>query len=61
MNPNNADGHYGLGDSLIRSRVIGDDAKNRDLKNEACGEFQKALKLNPNLEAAKKAVELYGC
>ncbi len=61
MNPNNADGHYGLGDSLIRSRVMGEDERNRELKSEACNEFQKALKLNPNLEAAKKAVELYGC
>ncbi len=61
MNANNADGHYGLGDSLIRSRVVGDDAKNKELKGEACNEFQKALKLSPNMEAAKKAIELYGC
>ncbi len=61
MNPNNAEGHYGLGDSLIRSRVMGADEKNKELKSEACAEFQKSLKLNPNLESAKKAMELYGC
>lgn len=61
MNPNNADGHFGLGDALIRSRVVGEDQKNAELKSEACSEFQKALKINPNLEAARKSVELYGC
>jgi len=61
MNPNNADGHFGLGDALIRSRVVGEDQKNAELKAEACSEFQKALRLNPNLEGARKSMELYGC
>jgi tetratricopeptide (TPR) repeat protein len=61
LNAQNADAHYGIGDALIRSRVEGEDERNRQLKEEACAEFSTALRINPGHEAAAKSKELYGC
>ena len=57
----NAQGHLWLGQALIQARIEGDDAKNKQLQEEACGEFRKSLKLDPKNEDAKKAMERIGC
>jgi len=61
LEPNNAAGHLWLAESLVRSRVPGDDARNAKLKEEACGEYRKTLKLEPKNEDAKKGLEKLGC
>jgi tetratricopeptide (TPR) repeat protein len=61
LDPNNAQAHFWLGNSLLFLRIEGDTQKNRELNNEACAEFKKALKLDPKLEDAKKAMERIGC
>jgi tetratricopeptide (TPR) repeat protein len=57
----NAQGHLWLGQALIQARIEGEDAKNKALQEEACGEFRKALKIEPKNEDAKKAMERIGC
>jgi tetratricopeptide (TPR) repeat protein len=61
FDPGNCQGHYWLGMGLIFLRKEGDDANNRKLTEEACGEFTKTLKCDPRNEDAKKARERYGC
>ncbi len=61
MDQNNAAAHLWLGQALILSRVEGDDALNRQLQSEACGEFKKVLRLQPSSADAKKSMERYGC
>ena len=59
--PNNAQGHFWRGEGLIRSRIPGNDAENDKLKDEACSEWKKVLKLDPKNEDAKKEMAHYGC
>jgi tetratricopeptide (TPR) repeat protein len=59
--PNNAQGHFWRGEALIRSRIPGNDAENEKLKEEACSEWKKVLKLDPKNEDAKKEMAHYGC
>jgi tetratricopeptide (TPR) repeat protein len=59
--PGNAQGHLWLAQGLIRSRVEGDDAKNREIKEEACSELRKVLKIDPRNDDAKKTMERVGC
>ncbi len=61
LEPGNAQGHLWLGQALIQARIEGDDVKNKQLQEEACGEFRKSLKLDPKNEDAKKAMERIGC
>ncbi len=61
LEPNNADGHLWLAESLTRSRVPGDDARNAKLKEEACSEYRRTLKIQPKNEDAKKGLEKLGC
>jgi tetratricopeptide (TPR) repeat protein len=61
MDPNNVQGHFWLGECLIRSRIPGEDDKNKKLKEEACSEWRKVLKLDPRNEAAEKQMKQYGC
>jgi tetratricopeptide (TPR) repeat protein len=61
LDPNNAQGHLWLAQGLIQSRVEGDDEKNRQLRDDACGELRKVLKIEPKNEDAKKAMERIGC
>jgi tetratricopeptide (TPR) repeat protein len=61
LDPGNAQGHLWLGQGLIQARVEGADAENAKLKEEACSEFRKTLKLEPRNEDAKKAMERVGC
>ncbi|HEX9006200.1 MAG TPA: tetratricopeptide repeat protein [Bacteroidota bacterium] len=61
MEPNNAAAHLWLGQALILSREEGNDALNRQLQSEACGEFKKVLRLQPSNTDAKKSMERYGC
>jgi|GEM_PF-1152894 len=60
-NPGNVQGHFWLGECLVRSRIPGDDANNAKLKDEACGEWRKVLKLDPRNEDAKKGLERISC
>ena len=57
LDPGNAQGHLWLGQGLIQARVEGADEENAKLKEEACSEFRKTLKLEPRNEDAKKAME----
>jgi hypothetical protein len=41
--------------------VPGDDKRNAEIKDEACGELRKALKYDPRNEDAKKSMERIGC
>jgi tetratricopeptide (TPR) repeat protein len=59
--PNNAQGHYWLGDALVRLRDPADPAKSKQLATEACAEFSKAIKLDPKNKAAREAMERIGC
>ncbi len=61
MDANNAQAHLWLGQGLVMSRKEGDDKRNRELVEEACGEFRKALKIDPKLQDAKKSMERIGC
>jgi tetratricopeptide (TPR) repeat protein len=61
LDPNNAQGHLWLAEGLMRSRVAGDDEVNKKLKEEACSEYRKVLKLEPKNDDAKKGLEKYGC
>lgn len=61
LDQNNAQGHLWLAEGLIRARIPGEDEKNRVLKEEACSEYKKALRLDPKLDDAKKAMERVGC
>ncbi|MFN0159331.1 MAG: tetratricopeptide repeat protein [Bacteroidota bacterium] len=61
MDANNCQGHLWLAEGLVRSRVAGDDEANKKLKDEACSEYRKALKCDPKLDDAKKAMERIGC
>jgi tetratricopeptide (TPR) repeat protein len=57
----NVQGHFWLGECLGRSRIPGDDATNAKLKEEACAEWRKVLKLDPRNEDAKKSLERISC
>ena len=59
--PGNPQAHLWLAEGLIRSRVPGNDKDNQVLKDEACVEYRKVLKLEPRNEDAKKGMEHYGC
>ena len=59
--PGNAQGHFWLGNSLLMQRREGDSKFNKQLQEEACAEFVKALKLDPRMEDAKKSMERVGC
>ncbi|MEK9135675.1 MAG: tetratricopeptide repeat protein, partial [Bacteroidota bacterium] len=59
--PNNVQGHFWRGECLARSRVPGEDDKNKKLKEEACAEWRKVLRLDPKNEDAKKRMENIGC
>jgi tetratricopeptide (TPR) repeat protein len=61
LDAGNCQGHYWLGMGLIFLRKEGEDALNRKLTEEACGEFGKTLRCDPRNEDAKKARERYGC
>jgi tetratricopeptide (TPR) repeat protein len=61
LDPNNAQGHLWLAQGLIQSRVEGDDEKNKQLRDDACGELRKVLKIEPKNEDSKKAMERIGC
>lgn len=61
LDPGNAQGHLWLGQGLIQARKEGDDKRNKELQEEACGEFRKTLKLEPKNEDAKKAMDRIGC
>lgn len=59
--PNNVQGHFWRGECLARSRIPGEDEKNKKLKEDACAEWRKVLKLDPKNEDAKKGLERIGC
>jgi tetratricopeptide (TPR) repeat protein len=61
LDPTNAQGHLWLAQALIQSRVEGEDEKNKQLRDDACGELRKVLKTEPKNEDAKKAMERIGC
>jgi len=61
LNANNSDGHLWLGEALVRSRVEGETERNRQLNEEACGEFRKVLRLDPKNDQARKSMERIGC
>ena len=61
LEPGNAEGHFWLGETLVRARIPGEDKRNNELKEEACGEWKKVLKLDPKNENAKKGIERIGC
>jgi tetratricopeptide (TPR) repeat protein len=60
-NPGNVQGHFWLGECLVRSRVPDDPEGIKKLTQEACSEWRKVLKLDPKNEDAKKAIERIGC
>ncbi len=61
LDPNSDQAHLWLGQGLILSRVEGNDAENQRIKEEACSEFRKVLKLSPGNADAKKSMERVGC
>lgn len=60
-NPGNVQGHFWVGECLVRLRIPGDDKENERLKQEACAEWRKVLKLDPRNEDAKKGLERISC
>ena len=61
LDANSVQGHLWLAEGLVRSRVPGDDEANRQLKDEACSEYKKVLRLDSKNEDAKKGMERIGC
>lgn len=60
-NAGNVQGHFWVGECLVRSRIPGDDENNAKLKEEACAEWKKVLKLEPKNEEARKGLERISC
>jgi tetratricopeptide (TPR) repeat protein len=61
LDPGSAAAHLWLAQSLVLSRVEGDNEGNKVLRDEACGEYRKALRIDPRNEDAKKGMERIGC
>ena len=61
MDANSVQGHLWLAEGLVRSRVPGNDETNKQLKDEACSEYKKVLRLDSKNEDAKKGMERIGC
>jgi tetratricopeptide (TPR) repeat protein len=61
LEANNAAAHLWLGQSLVLSRVEGDNEGNRKLQEEACSEYKKVLRIQPSNADAKKGMERIGC
>jgi tetratricopeptide (TPR) repeat protein len=61
MEPGNSQGHFWLGEGLIRLRIPGEDEANKKLKEEACTEFKKVVRLDPKNPDAPRAMERVGC
>jgi tetratricopeptide (TPR) repeat protein len=61
LDAKNENGHLWLAEGLVRSRIPGEDEANRKLKEEACDEYRKALRLNPKNKDAEKGMERIGC
>jgi hypothetical protein len=57
----NAQGHFWLGETLLRLRVEGENDQIRKLTADACREFARALALDPTLDDARKEMARYGC
>ncbi len=57
----NAQAHFWLGNSLTYLRKEADTIGNRKLQDEACAEYAKALKCDPKLDEARKAMARIGC
>jgi tetratricopeptide (TPR) repeat protein len=58
---NNGPAHLWLAQCLVLSRVEGDNARNKQLQEEACGEYKKVLRLQPSNQDAKKGMDRIGC
>ncbi len=61
MDQSSAGGHLWLAQALVLARVEGDNAGNAKLKDEACSEYRKVLRLDPGNTDAKKGIERIGC
>ena len=61
LDAGSAPAHLWLAQSLVFSRVEGDNEGNTKLKEEACAEYRKVLKIDPRNEDAKKGMERIGC
>jgi len=61
LDQTNAVAHLWLAQGLILLRVPGEDQLNKQLQEEACSEYKKTLRLQPNNADAKKGMDLYGC
>jgi tetratricopeptide (TPR) repeat protein len=58
---NNSAAHLNLGLALLQARIEGEDAKNKQIREEACGEFRLVLKREPKNDEARAAMERIGC
>jgi tetratricopeptide (TPR) repeat protein len=61
MEQSSAAAHLWLAQGLVLARVEGDNAGNAKLKEEACGEYRRVLRLDPGNADAKKGMERIGC
>jgi tetratricopeptide (TPR) repeat protein len=61
MEPSSSAAHLWLAQGLVLARIEGDNAGNAKLKEEACGEYRKVLRLDPGNGDAKKGIERIGC
>lgn len=61
QDPNNAQAHFWLANSLTFMRREGDTEGNRKLVAEACASYARAFRLDPRNDDAKKAMERIGC
>lgn len=61
MDQSSAGAHLWLAQGLVLARVEGDNAGNAKLKEEACSEYRKVLRLDPGNADAKKGMERIGC
>lgn len=61
MDQSSAGAHLWLAQGLVLARVEGDNAGNAKLKEEACSEYRKVLRLDSGNADAKKGMERIGC
>lgn len=61
LDPNSSQGWLWLAEGLVRSRIAGDDEKNKQIKEEACGAYRRALRIDSRNTDAQKGLERIGC
>lgn len=61
LEPSSAVTHLWLAQALVLARIPGEDEENKRLQEEACAEYRKVLRIDPNNDDAKKGMTRISC